>query len=149
MNMEIISTGRPHNRQHAHSTTTATRQQQGPLQCYIMANPSDRAWTHYSHRPVQWHKPNGGFVRRRGFHEATHGTWTPWTSKLQPLRTNPSLRNSTAVIANFVHTKEQMRSKISSVSEILPALRSYPPQSLSEPHQVNVRNKLPLANNAK
>ena len=51
--------------------------------------------------------------------------------------------------AKFVHTKEQMRSTISSVSEILPALRQYLPQSHSEPLQVNVRNKLPRANNAK
>jgi hypothetical protein len=36
-----IFTGRPHSPQHAHSTTTTTRQQQGPLQCFIMANPSE------------------------------------------------------------------------------------------------------------
>ena len=50
--------------------------------------------------------------------------------------------------AKFVHTKEQMRSTISSVSEILPALRQYLPQSHSESAQVNARNKLPRANNA-
>ena len=49
-----ISTGRPHSPQHAHSTTTTTRQQQGPLQCFIMANPSEPG-------------PNGssGIIQRR------------------------------------------------------------------------------------
>ena len=67
-----------------------------------------------------------------------------------PARAGVSARvGAPARAANFVHTKEQMRSTISSVSEILPALRQYLPQSHSEPLQVNVRNKLPRANNAK
>ena len=45
------------------STTPTTRQQQqGPLQCYMMANPF-RAWTHYGHRPMA--KPQRR-LRRRG-----------------------------------------------------------------------------------